>query len=58
MLRRSIESKSISRFIEAHSPLSALVGEKTSLQLNGKVSSFDGFGQVPSLTQLLWKARQ
>ena len=43
MLRRSIESKSISRFIEAHSPLSALVGEKTSLQLNGKVSSFDGF---------------
>ncbi len=43
MLRRSIESKSISRFIEAHSPLSALVGEKTALQTNGKVSSFDGF---------------
>ena len=43
MLRRSIESKSISRFIEAHSPLSALVGEKVFLQSNGKVSSFDGF---------------
>ena len=28
MLRRLIEAKPISRFIEAHSPLSALVGEK------------------------------
>lgn len=43
MLRRLIEAKPISRFIEAHSPLSALVGEKTLFQKKGKTSSFDGF---------------
>ena len=43
MLRRLIEAKPISRFIEAHSPLSALVGEKILLEKKGKISSFDGF---------------
>ena len=43
MLRRLIEAKPIIRFLEAHSPLSALVGEKTFFEKKGKISSFDGF---------------
>ncbi len=43
MLRRLIDSKKLCRFIEAHSPLSALISEKVSVEKNGKVSSFDGF---------------
>ncbi len=43
MLRRLIESKKISRFLEAHSPLSALVGEKTFYEKKDRVLSFDGF---------------
>ena len=43
MLRRLIEAKPISRFIEAHSPLSALIGEKSLFEKKGKTSSFDGF---------------
>ena len=42
-LRRLLEVKKISRFLEAHSPLSALVGEKTSYENKGKKYSFDGF---------------
>ena len=43
MLRRTLESKTIVKILEAHSPLSALVGEKTFEEKKGKISIFDGF---------------
>ena len=43
MLRRTLESKKIVKILEAHSPLSALVGEKTFEKKKGKISIFDGF---------------
>jgi len=43
MLRRTLESKKIVKILEAHSPLSALVGEKTFEEKKGKISIFDGF---------------
>ena len=42
-LYRLIEAKQIVRIIETHSPLSAIIAEKTSINKNGKVKSFDGF---------------
>lgn len=42
-LKRSISIKPISRFIEAHSPISALIAEKAKQEINGKVNYFDGF---------------
>ena len=42
-LSRLIESKPIVRIIEAHSPLSAIIAEKTTLQNKMKKKSFDGF---------------
>ena len=43
MLRRLLEIKKISRFIEAHSPISALIGENISINKKGKNITFDGF---------------
>ncbi len=42
-LRKLIEAKNISRFLEAHNPISALIGENTYVQKNGKRMGFDGF---------------
>jgi phosphoenolpyruvate phosphomutase len=42
-LRRLIASKPICRFIEAHSPISALIAEHASVEVEGKVRQFDGF---------------
>ena len=42
-LLRLINSKPIIRIIEAHSPLSAIIAEKTVLQKGIKKKSFDGF---------------
>ena len=42
-LRKLIEAKNISRFLEAHNPISALIGENTYVQKNGKRIGFDGF---------------
>ena len=43
LLRRTIESKKISKFLEAHSPLSAIIGENTLIEKKGKKIGFDGF---------------
>jgi phosphoenolpyruvate phosphomutase / 2-hydroxyethylphosphonate cytidylyltransferase len=43
MLRRLLTVKPICRFIEAHSPLSALVAEKAQYKKNGMIREFDGF---------------
>ncbi|MAH97793.1 MAG: phosphoenolpyruvate mutase [Euryarchaeota archaeon] len=44
ILKRLIEAKNLSRFIEAHSPLSAIIAEKTfHVNKNGKKLEFDGF---------------
>jgi phosphoenolpyruvate mutase len=42
-LRRSLEAKSISRFLETHNPLSALIVEHAAVASEGKTKSFDGF---------------
>ena len=42
MLRRSLGSKALSRFIEAHSPLSALVAENASTNIAGNPRNYDG----------------
>ena len=43
-LRRIIQNKKICRFIEAHSPMSALIAEKAYYnEKNGSKSEFDGF---------------
>jgi phosphoenolpyruvate mutase len=42
-LRRLIAAKPISRFIEAHNPISALIVEHAKVEVNGKVRQFDGF---------------
>ncbi len=41
-LRRLIEAKPISRFIEAHNGLSGLIVEKTQINLDGSIKEFDG----------------
>ena len=43
LLRRTIESNKISKFLEAHSPLSAIIGENTLIEKKGKKIGFDGF---------------
>lgn len=43
LLRRIIDLKKTSRFIEVHNPISALIGENVSVKKNGKFISFDGF---------------
>ena len=43
-LRRLLEAKKLSRFIEAHSPLSAIIAEQTFYKnKNGRKIEFDGF---------------
>ena len=43
LLRRTIDSNKISKFLEAHSPLSAIIGENTLIEKKGKKIGFDGF---------------
>lgn len=43
MLRRLLDVKKISRFIEAHSPISALISENAIIKDKGKNLTFDGF---------------
>ncbi len=43
VFKRLIDSKKISRFLETHNPISALIAEKISYEKNGKKLSFDGF---------------
>ena len=43
LLRRMIDSKKISRFLETHSPISAIIAQNTEYVKNGKKFSFDGF---------------
>ena len=42
-LKRLISSKPISRFIEAHNPISGLIAETVSIEQNGQLKQFDGF---------------
>ncbi len=42
-LRRLLAAKPISRFIEAHNPISALIAEHATVDVYGKVRQFDGF---------------
>tara|TARA_B100001093_G_scaffold513914_1_gene586809 strand:+ start:2084 stop:3382 length:1299 start_codon:yes stop_codon:yes gene_type:complete len=42
-LREILDSKPLSRFIEAHSPISALIGEHEKVLINGQSREFDGF---------------
>lgn len=42
-LKRLLAAKPISRFIEAHNPISALIAEHVSVQQDGKNRQFDGF---------------
>ena len=42
-LRRSIQNKDITRIIETHSPISALIAENAIVNINGKDKYFDGF---------------
>lgn len=42
-LKRLLRSKSITRFLEAHSPISALIAENSQIELDGKIKQFDGF---------------
>lgn len=42
-LRRLLSAKPLSRFIEAHSPISALIAEHATAERDGKVRQFDGF---------------
>jgi phosphoenolpyruvate phosphomutase len=43
MLKRLLAAKPISRFIEAHNPISALIAEHARIETDGKVREFDGF---------------
>jgi phosphoenolpyruvate phosphomutase len=42
-LKRLLAAKPLSRFIEAHNPISALIAEKATVEVAGKVRQFDGF---------------
>jgi phosphoenolpyruvate phosphomutase len=42
-LKRLLLAKPITRFIEAHSPISALIAENSKVEVDGKVKQFDGF---------------
>jgi len=43
ILKRLLKSKKLSRVIEAHSPISALIGEHEQAVVDGKVREFDAF---------------
>ena len=42
-LKRLLRAKSMNRFIEAHSPISALIAENSKVEVNGRIRQFDGF---------------
>lgn len=42
-LKRLLSAKPISRFIEVHDPISALIAEHTTVDIDGKIRQFDGF---------------
>ncbi len=42
-LRRLLEAKKISRFIETHNPISALIAEHSRVEINDRIREFDGF---------------
>jgi phosphoenolpyruvate phosphomutase / 2-hydroxyethylphosphonate cytidylyltransferase len=42
-LKRLISAKPLSRFIEAHNPISALIAENAEVEVGGKIRQFDGF---------------
>jgi phosphoenolpyruvate phosphomutase len=42
-LRRLLQAKPISRFIEAHSPISAMIAEHSRVEVGDRVREFDGF---------------
>lgn len=42
-LKRLLRAKPMIRFIEAHSPISALIAENAKVELGGKIREFDGF---------------
>ena len=42
-LRKVLSVKKLVRFIETHSPISGIIAEKASQNVNGKVNYFDGF---------------
>ena len=42
-LKRLLAAKPISRFIEAHNPISALIAEHVTVDVYGKIRQFDGF---------------
>jgi len=42
-LKNILSSKTLSRFIEAHSPISALIGEHAKVEVNDQTRQFDGF---------------
>lgn len=42
-LRRLLEAKDLTRFIETHSPISALIAENTEIEISGQIKQFDGF---------------
>jgi phosphoenolpyruvate phosphomutase len=42
-LKRLLAAKPVSRFIEVHNPLSALIAEQAMVSVDGKVREFDGF---------------
>lgn len=43
MLRRLIDSKNVVRVMEAHSPISALIAEKSHFEKDGQIRFFDAF---------------
>jgi phosphoenolpyruvate phosphomutase / 2-hydroxyethylphosphonate cytidylyltransferase len=42
-LKRLLAAKPLSRFIEVHNPLSALIAEQATVEVEGKIRQFDGF---------------
>jgi len=42
-LKRLLSAKAISRFIEAHNPISALIAQNATVEVSGKIRQFDGF---------------
>ena len=42
-LRKVLSVKKLVEFIETHSPISGIIAEKASQNVNGKVNYFDGF---------------
>lgn len=42
-LKRLLRAKPITRFLEAHSPISALIAENCKVEVEGKIRQFDGF---------------